>query len=159
VAQDDEGNTPLHLAVRFEMRHRPADLNIVRQLLNKCPRAADILNKDKLSPYREHLESYKYYVKLLPTLPRLVQRVEESSKERTPVSRDLRLKGLNRLPRRKDSQVARDKDEKKEPTDPEAISKVIRDLLKEHYLGSNCTREECMTYLYGESQTDGMVET
>lgn len=54
-AKDDEGNTPLHLAVKYE-RCTDKQLKIVEELVERCDRAMDIRTDEPhfLSPYRYH---------------------------------------------------------------------------------------------------------
>jgi hypothetical protein len=58
--KDDDGNTPLHVAVRIMTRpsHQKLQLDIVKRLIDSCPSAMDERNKKGESPYQ-----YRYRLK------------------------------------------------------------------------------------------------
>jgi ankyrin repeat protein len=55
--QDNQGNTPLHYAVKYEFCSEE-QINIVKALVAKSDAAMDIVNSKGLSPYRFHEETH-----------------------------------------------------------------------------------------------------
>jgi len=60
TSTDRNGNTPLHLAVKFTNNAEPRDqLELASQLIDACPELLKILNKSDESPYQYHLSTHR----------------------------------------------------------------------------------------------------
>ncbi|KAI0545272.1 hypothetical protein F4679DRAFT_599833 [Xylaria curta] len=60
MAQDEDGCTPLHYAVDAKC-YTSQQLEVVKDLLNKCPEAAIVMNKMSLSAYKVSKRSWAKY--------------------------------------------------------------------------------------------------
>jgi hypothetical protein len=123
--QDNFGNTPLHLAVDCARGEIEYNMDMVTRLIQRCPGAAYTLNKDGLSPYGCHIATGKE---------------SQSVIEGSYSTRGRRLKSILSKGRKSRSS--------------QLHSEWIKDLFKLLYL-RNCSREECLTLIYGQSKTEG----
>jgi hypothetical protein len=147
-AKDDNGNTPLHLAVEYS-RCTSEQLEVVAALISKCDNALDARNNESLSPFLYHERTcLEANVKSRSTKDR-------SSAQKGENDGDVPLRYMKKEVREvKKEEKKEEKNSKYQVTEHSALA--IKDLMKLHCLRTR-DHDQAVDFLFGQSQGNSSI--
>jgi hypothetical protein len=152
-AKDDNGNTPLHLAVEYS-RCTGEQLEVVAALISKCDNALDARNNESLSPFLYHERTrFEANVKSRSTKDRSSAQKGEQNGDVPWRSRKGEVEEVEEV-----KEVNEEKKEKKKPKNQvtEHSALAIKDLMKLHCLRTR-NHDQAVDFIFGQSQGNSSI--